>query len=83
MIKTVKLVISENGKDIETVNIETDTDPSHLYKSLEELRKLANATLTKLIEDSDDTADFLDEDTSSENEEDKVCSKPKKRKKKS
>ncbi|CAG4981041.1 unnamed protein product [Parnassius apollo] len=82
MIKTVKLVISENGKDIETVNIETDTDPSHLYKSLEELRKLANATLTKLIEDSDDT-DFLDEDTSSENEEDKVCSKPKKRKKKS
>ncbi|CAK1581922.1 unnamed protein product [Parnassius mnemosyne] len=79
----MKLVISENGKDIETVKIETNTDPPLLYKSLEEFRKLANAALTKLIEDSGDTDDCVDEDTSSENEEDKVCSNPKKRKKKS
>lgn len=53
MAQEIKLLISEEGKTIETVVKETDTDPSVLYKSLEEFRLLVNAAITKLIENSE------------------------------
>lgn len=52
MVAKIKLVISETNKTIDTVVMETSTTPASLMKSLEEFKIAANASLTKLIENS-------------------------------
>lgn len=50
MLPKIKLVISENNKVIESISKETNTQPSHLVKSLEEFQRETNAAITKMIE---------------------------------
>ncbi|KPI91474.1 hypothetical protein RR46_14978 [Papilio xuthus] len=68
MIHKLKCVISEKGKNMDTVLEETIPDPDLLYKSLNEFRLKVNEALTKLIEDSGDI-EVGGEDSNSENEE--------------
>ncbi|CAH2073970.1 unnamed protein product, partial [Iphiclides podalirius] len=83
MVQQLKLCISEKGKVIDTIIKETDTAPSVLYKSVDDFRLLANAAITQLIEKSESGAqdEYNEEDTSSENDEEVVCSNAKRRKK--
>lgn len=50
MLSAIKLVVSENGKLLDTVTRDTETQPAQLIKSLEEFQRAANDSLTKLIE---------------------------------
>lgn len=54
MLSAIKLVVSENGKLIETVTKETNTQTTQLLNSLEVFQRSANDALTKLIEQHGD-----------------------------
>ncbi|RVE52679.1 hypothetical protein evm_002552 [Chilo suppressalis] len=84
MLSAIKLVISENGKLLESLSKDTSTQPSHLIKNLEDFQQSANAALTKLIETNGESGTLSDntdsgEDDDEESEDEQIS--PRKRRK--
>ncbi|XP_028156916.1 uncharacterized protein LOC114350344 [Ostrinia furnacalis] len=85
MLSAIKLVVSENGKLIDSVTKETNTQTNQLLKSLEVFQRSANDALTKLIEkqcgdgDSGHSMDDMD-DIDEEDDADEQVSPRKKKK---